>query len=314
MSNRIDYLSDSVNEIRRDQLNYKIEKDLLKETYSTNIGQINLIITLILGIFAILGYLGFQGIDSIKRNFNNEYEKLCQLRKEFESKLLNIDEQLKSTKSEFEEIAKINVEQNNRLKILEIQEKSISSFKQKAYSRALEYANIGLEISKDNILLMEMKASSLMAMGIFNEACNVFEDALKLQPGDPSNLSNLIELSIFIGNVDYSRKLLNDNMSVLINANGPHFPWYIMALIYFFSGDIAQLKKHILSQPINIDITRTQRIKDWSYKEVLYQINKMQMKPGHDEILNTIKFLSGDMDFDDFKIKCGLVQPSECKK
>jgi len=41
-------LKDSVSEIRRDQLNYKIEKDLLKETFSSNYQTINIVLAIIL--------------------------------------------------------------------------------------------------------------------------------------------------------------------------------------------------------------------------------------------------------------------------
>ena len=50
---QIEILQNDVKEIRRDQLNYKIEKELLKETYSSNYTTVQIFISLILGIFAI---------------------------------------------------------------------------------------------------------------------------------------------------------------------------------------------------------------------------------------------------------------------
>jgi len=54
--NNFNYLEKQIQEIRRDQLNYKIEKDILKEVYSSNIATINLVITLILAVFGIIGF------------------------------------------------------------------------------------------------------------------------------------------------------------------------------------------------------------------------------------------------------------------
>ena len=76
-------LENKVKIIDTNQLNYKIEKDLLKETYSNNYEQINLIITIVLGIIALLGFLGLRDISSIKKNFNSELKIL-------ESKLNNL--------------------------------------------------------------------------------------------------------------------------------------------------------------------------------------------------------------------------------
>ena len=52
--------------------NYKLEKDLLKETYSNNYERINIVITIILGVIGILGYLGIRDISSIKKEYEKE--------------------------------------------------------------------------------------------------------------------------------------------------------------------------------------------------------------------------------------------------
>ena len=63
----IEFLQNDIKEVRRDQLNYQIEKNLLKEAYSSNYTTIQIIISIILGIFAILGYLGIKSITSLKK-------------------------------------------------------------------------------------------------------------------------------------------------------------------------------------------------------------------------------------------------------
>ncbi len=47
-------IEDQLSEVRRDQLNYKIEKDLLKEAYSSNLQIVNAVIAIALGVFAVL--------------------------------------------------------------------------------------------------------------------------------------------------------------------------------------------------------------------------------------------------------------------
>src|SRR5437764_14025284 len=58
-------LADAVTEVRRDQLNYQIERDLLKETYGSNLQTINLVLTIVLGAFAVIGYLGVRSIGTL---------------------------------------------------------------------------------------------------------------------------------------------------------------------------------------------------------------------------------------------------------
>ena len=58
-------LNDALAEVRRDQLNYKIERDLLKNAYTSSFQTINLVLTMILGAFAVLGYLGLRGLGTL---------------------------------------------------------------------------------------------------------------------------------------------------------------------------------------------------------------------------------------------------------
>ncbi|MEK6744629.1 MAG: hypothetical protein AABZ15_13530 [Nitrospirota bacterium] len=61
-------IKDDIQEIRRDQLNYKIEKDLLKETYSTNYQTINFMISLAL-LFLVLWLISASEVSQrIKNN------------------------------------------------------------------------------------------------------------------------------------------------------------------------------------------------------------------------------------------------------
>ena len=69
LKNQVTQLENSVSEIRRDELNYKLEKDLLKETYSNNYERISLIITIVLGIIGLFGYSGLKDINSIRKEY-----------------------------------------------------------------------------------------------------------------------------------------------------------------------------------------------------------------------------------------------------
>src|SRR5688572_24563921 len=55
-------LKEQLSEVRRDQLTYQIERDLLKEAYSSNLETVNLAITLGLALLAVLGFAGVRSI------------------------------------------------------------------------------------------------------------------------------------------------------------------------------------------------------------------------------------------------------------
>ncbi|HEY1047976.1 MAG TPA: hypothetical protein VGF79_16160, partial [Bacteroidia bacterium] len=90
LNNRFDIIERNVKQIETNQLNYKIEKDLLKETYSNNYERINLIITIVLALIAILGALGIKDINNIQKNYKLELERLNNLRDEFNQKSVKI--------------------------------------------------------------------------------------------------------------------------------------------------------------------------------------------------------------------------------
>ncbi|MDP2861618.1 MAG: hypothetical protein Q8N95_02375, partial [Desulfobacterales bacterium] len=94
-------IKDALQEVRRDQLNYRIEKDLLKETYSSYIQMINIVITIILGVFTIIGFLGVRNISAINKKFQEELSGLKKLRVNYEQKFIEIKTEQDINKDKF---------------------------------------------------------------------------------------------------------------------------------------------------------------------------------------------------------------------
>lgn len=61
----------SVEETRRDQLNYKVEKDIYKEVYSTQMSTVSIIGSALFGIAAILGFLGLKDLNEVKLKYQS---------------------------------------------------------------------------------------------------------------------------------------------------------------------------------------------------------------------------------------------------
>ena len=67
INRKLEDLEFRLKRIEGNEQNYKLEKDLLKETYSNNYERINFFITIALGLIGILGFLGIRDISSIKK-------------------------------------------------------------------------------------------------------------------------------------------------------------------------------------------------------------------------------------------------------
>jgi tetratricopeptide (TPR) repeat protein len=300
LENKAKMNAESIDAIRRDQLNYKIEKDLLKEAYSSNLQTINLVIALILGSLTIVGYIGVRSIDSIKKDFKGELEKLSVLRGQFEQRMKEFDDQFVLAKKRFDELSKINEVQDIRLQILEIQEKAAQTMSQRNYVRALEYIDIGLRLSSNDPILLSMKADALSQLGRLPDAAIVYEEALVHDPNNMSYIANLIELYSLLRRTEPAQSLLQKNSALILDNSGPYFSWYISALNHFMSGNEEKLKEVLTHQPVENPESQAKRIGKWGYKEVLNVINSMPTQPGQRAILSAIAFLEGNISLEDF--------------
>ncbi|MBC3812735.1 hypothetical protein [Undibacterium aquatile] len=151
----VDYLKrdlkrtdDDIAILHRDQINYQLEKDLLKETYSTNYQTTALTISLVstsVGIiFAIIGYLSFKSVGKLKDEFSNELQNARMLKSGLE---IEIEELRKKQKHADEEISKLNQKQATTIQVLEIVEKASALINSGSYVWAIENIEAGLAIN-----------------------------------------------------------------------------------------------------------------------------------------------------------------------
>ena len=113
---QIKRLEDDVKEIRRDQLNYQIERDLLKEAYATNLKTVDVLIALALGVITIvggvLGFLGVRNIYALRKEYNDDLDALRRLKAGFEGDIERIKARETETKDQVTHLS-------NRIHVLE---------------------------------------------------------------------------------------------------------------------------------------------------------------------------------------------------
>lgn len=195
---RLDDIEHIIKRIDNNQLNYKIEKDLLKETYSNNYENINLIVTLILAVMGILGYLGLKDIGGVKKEYMSELSSLKTLKSKFEIKTKELDERKKEFDLEIKSMIEENNKQNQRIKFIELKDKAESYLREDNITSALEFINAALEINPKDVSVIIYKARVLSRLNNFSESIAYYKEAIILKPNDHAPILNLMSVFILI--------------------------------------------------------------------------------------------------------------------
>ena len=100
-------IKDQLQEVRRDQLNYKLEKDILKEAYSSNLKTLEIILTFVVILFSLLGFFGLKSLWAVMDKIKKEIDEINILKSNYETKFNNIMNEQEGAKQKFEEILKV---------------------------------------------------------------------------------------------------------------------------------------------------------------------------------------------------------------
>ncbi len=294
-SYKIELLQNDVKEIRRDQLNYKIEKELLKETYSSNYTTVQIIISLILGIFAIVGYLGLKGIISLKKQYDSELVKLKDLKREFEVKLNELSTSQEKVKEQITTIDSLNEEQNMKIKLLEIKEKAGTLYSQKNYQRALEYAAIGLDVAKEDVELLTYRAFCLLKLRNYPESIEAHKKVIAIDVTNGGAIQNLAELFLMMGQLDNYKDLLKSKREFFKSDNNALLT-YFEAFKFFMQGNSADLKEIIAEFVEKEDLSiNKNHIGNWDFVELYDSIKSMDNSSEKTLFVNFTNYLKGNM-------------------
>ncbi|UPT66958.1 MAG: tetratricopeptide repeat protein [Sphingobacteriales bacterium JAD_PAG50586_3] len=272
VNRRIYDLERSVKQIDTNQLNYKIEKDLLKETYSNNYEQLSMIITIVLGIIGVLGYLGIRDINSIKKEYEKELNTLKNIKGQFDLKSQEIDTNKQKLDEELRAIIKENEEQSRKIKIIEIKDKIRSHIRENTnIPTALEYVNAALEMSKDDVELLNEKGLILCRMNQFKDALSVYKKALTINPDFSRSIFNTVECLYFINEIDEAKKIIKQQDDLFKNRdNGKVLELFNLIELYF-KGNKDELIK-IAKEYVTIDNLKVtqKKLRNWSLFEAKY--------------------------------------------
>jgi len=298
-THEISLLKESQAEIRRDELNYKIEKDLLKESYSTSLESVDKALTFILGLLAILGFLGIRDIGAMKKEYAEHLEKLGTLRNQLELDIQKINSEQADVREELTNILTTNKQQDNKFRVLELQEQVAKIMQNRLWSRALEYIAIGLELAPNDYLLKGQKGLCLIKLKNFTESVSIFRTLLEQDPNNPdslSTLSNLAEGLLLSKNIEEFEKLRTTYSAQLAGLYEGSLLVYFDSLKACLQSDANGVRTALKSfAKTDSPIQQKNWIQNWDFTDVNQTLSEIQDEEAKRCFSLGVQFFSGSI-------------------
>lgn len=253
--------------LRRDQINYKIEKDLLKDAYSSNIQTINLVITIVLGVLGVLGYLGIRSVKEIQTDYSDELEKLKTLKTQLVDEIESVRAKQKEVEGQVGDLAKTNEEQDRRLKVMELIEKISNLIGSKQWGWALKYVDIAIGLDAKNALLLSQKAACHANLGELTAAIESLKKVLELEPENSSGAINLLEFLALTNQSKEFEAIYSRYKVVVDSAHNGSLSAYLEALLRTMGGDLAAAKKILQKFAVDQGAEAKKHLGSWSFNE-----------------------------------------------
>jgi len=287
--------------IRRDQLNYSIEKNLLKEAYSSNIQTIQIIISIALGVFTILGYLGLKNINQLRDSYTKELEELKKVKSDFEKQLQTLKEKYEEFQNK---VDRINETQDHRLKLLELIEKVNEIIKTGQWRWALEHIAIGLEIDPQNLSLIAQQGECQGKLGELKKAIATWKKIIESSNADKSTVIravvNILEYLALENNKGEFDSLISKYQNDVDQYRDGAVNAYLRSLIALVGNDLTSAIAELESFASRFTGIQKTYIEDWSFYEVWNVALKWEEGHKKELILKTINFFGGHLSSDHF--------------
>lgn len=296
-------VSSDIEVLRRDQINYRIEKDLLKEAYSSNLQTVQLLLSIGLGLMGILGYLGIRNIKEVKKDYDNELEKLRKLKDEFEDELKNLRNRQSQAESKVDVLSKTNEEQNRKIQILELIERIGGIIRDRNWDWALNWLSSALELDPENPIFLKQKVHCLLKLGRFGDAEMAIQKLVALEPENASNILNLLEIFALSARVVEFNDLYARNRELVNNKHDGHAINFLNGLLAITSTDPIAAKTSLstsLSKYRDTGDTKQALLGNWSMEEARAIADKCDDPEKRRLIRLIASFFEGQVSFNEF--------------
>ena len=309
--------------LRRDQVNYRTEKDILKEAYSSNLQVVNIVLAIVLGFGGLigwfLGYLGIKSIKEIKANYDEELLELKALRISFqdalnksELKQKELEEKFVNSQNEFDKkigvLTSTNEEQNSRLKVLELIEKINGYMEANQWEWALEHIAVALDIDKDNSILWGQKALCHGKLNEFSKAVEASKKTidLELSSKEKVNITNVVNMLEYLAldkQPDEFKKYFTLYKNNIEKKHDGKAAIYLNALMLLMNNDLNQAIQELKQFAEQFKDEECNKFlgENWSTDEVIMLASTMPAGKQRELVERTALFFNGKINAKSFR-------------
>jgi tetratricopeptide (TPR) repeat protein len=257
--------TEDVEILRRDEINYHLEKEVLKETYETTLQKISFTATIVstaVGIvFAIFGYVGFRTVGKLKDDYLKELQEARTLKSSLE---IEIDALRKKQEQAEADIANLSKAQGTKIELLEIVEKASNLFRNGQYSWAIEHLKAGLDIDSTYYPLLSLYASCEYRQGNFEAAIDIYKKIGKLPELEILNYAELLLLTNRINEYD---EFYAKNREVVDKAHGGNLVQFFNVLREILLNKIDESKRIFQSYVSSCPVGASAKLGTWQFDE-----------------------------------------------
>lgn len=293
-------LAHDIEILRRDEVNYKIEKSLLKDAYSSNLETINVIITIVLGVLGVLGYLGIRTIKEIRADYTVELDSLKKLRTQLETEIDSLRTKQKEFESQFVVLEKTNEEQDRRLKVMELIEKISGLIRSRQWIWAQKYIAIGISLDPKNTLLLGQKSLCHANLGEMTAAISAAQELLEIEPENNDAALNLLEFLALTNQIgQFNTYYENYKLHVDTACNGALIV-YLRSILNLVNGDLDKAKKELFTFISNQTDETKDYLENWSVEESKTVFEKMPISEQRNLLEKVGAFFKGKITKSEF--------------
>ena len=276
-------ITDDIAVLRRDQINYRVEKDLLKEAYASNLQSINITITIVLAVITvmgtILGYFGLKGLNDLKAEYAKELDLLKTLKTKVESEFGQVMEKLKT--------------QDRRLKLVELRDKAVQHFSNRNYYEALELANAALELKQGDETMLKIRAGSLGKMGNVAGMIEASKKVLELKPDDVQTIGNYAEALAIANRVPEFKAWYEEKKAAIESEYSAALGVFLKSLMPLMNGDLATAKTVLAPFVEACPAGAAARLGAWGFEESKLAVSRLPQSPSTAFARSLIQFFQG---------------------
>jgi tetratricopeptide (TPR) repeat protein len=302
----IQRMQDQLDEVRRDELNYRVEKEILEKTYSSNTQTVSTIVTILFGVFAILGFFGLKDLTSLKKEFVMELQRQQDARRNFETVSKELLKKQEIVESDYKKLYQQNIEQGKKVQVLQMREKIASIMSTGNFYWALENIAVALSLDPKNAGLLSQKAECLSQLGDFSNALLCYKEALSIDPRDEASLQNCMELMLLQKDFDGFSNLASSNAALIKSKHGGALAAYFRILELYQKGEQAELKIEVEKLIKSAPEQKSQMIPRWRFAELKTYLKGQPESLQKGYVLTAVDLLEGAINRDEAGQKLSL--------